>query len=419
MHLKPGFNPPSIDNSCRLVHFRHPAYPDTEPDLLRLGALDRGNENGDGDGDGNGDGNGNGIQYDFALASCCVVTGNTFANGWLATRVLPGNGQNPLFHRVSRPEDGILRDGEYHFCVGEEDPTTFKYPVIPSFDHWRFPHGHLPPPWNNLSVDLDAAHHSVPLKGKVAALVRDGACRISGYGDAVEAAHLVPLTNGHWFSSNNMARYCRSPTDPHPINDERNLITLRRDLHHLLDTRRFTLAAKPVPASPQPSSPTTPPPGAQLALHVTLPSPSGQLEDLYHNRALQPVRGIAVEFLFARFAWTLFADETMPFLNGAVRHNVLLFDPAEGCLGEESLRAAEVHERAANVFEMCFSSRSVRPRKRPRLGCSLALTDAEDFEMGGCSVPPFDLDGSDEEEEGWDAGEVYDESDEEQRGRKR
>ncbi|EAQ84892.1 hypothetical protein CHGG_08906 [Chaetomium globosum CBS 148.51] len=274
----------------------------------------------------------------------------------------------------------------------------------------------------NLNVDLDAAHHTAPLKGKIAALARDGTCRISGYGDAVEAAHLVPLANRHWFSSNNMARYCRFPTDPHPISDERNLITLRRDLHHLLDTRRFTLAAKPVSASPQPSSPTTPPPGAhaptaQLSLHVMLSSPSGQLADLYHNRVLQLVRGIAVEFLFARFAWTLFADETMPFLSGAVRHNVLLFDPAEGRLGEDSLRAAEVRERAANVFEMCYSSRSVSPRKRSRPGHSLALTDAEGFELGAAS----EMGGPDEEEADWDASEVDDESDEEQwtRGRRR
>jgi hypothetical protein len=326
-----------------------------------------------------------------------------------------------MFHRVHRPEDGILRDHEYHFCVGEEDPTTSKYPVIPSFDHWRFPHGQLPPPWNDLSVDLDA---SVPFKGKMAALARDGTCRISGYGDATEAAHLVPLANGHWFSSNDMERYCRFPADPHPINDERNLITLRRDLHHLLDTRRFTFAAKSVSGPPPPPAaepslaPAAPSATTQLALHVMLSSPSGQLADLYHNRAMQqhPVRGIAVEFLFARFAWTLFTDENMPLLSGAVSHNVLLFNPAEGRLGEESLRAAEVRKHA-NIFDTySSSSRSVSPRKRSRPGHSLGRTDAEDFES-------LSYLGVSDEGDSWDVSDVEDdnESDQEQwtRGRRR
>ena len=259
----------------------------------------------------------------------------------------------------------------------------------------------------------------------MAAMARDGTCRISGYGDAAEAAHLVPLVNGHWFRSN-MERYCRFPTEPHPINDERNTIALRRDLHHLLDTRRFTFMAKSVsgPAPPptaEPSpAPAAPSATAQLALHVMLPSPSGQLASLYHNRALQQlVRGIAVEFLFARFAWTLFTDENMPFLSGALSHNVLLFNLAEGRLGEESLRATEVRKHA-NIFETyASSSRSVSPRKRSRPGNSVGRTAAEDFES-------LSYLGVSDEGGGWDASDVDDdydddESDEEQwtRGRRR
>ncbi|KAL5866557.1 hypothetical protein ACKVWC_010451 [Pyricularia oryzae] len=47
------------------------------------------------------------------------------------------------------------------------------------------------------------------------------------------------------------------------------------------------------------------PPSAspQIALHVLLPSESDQMLELYHNRQLQPLRDIAVEFLFSRFAW--------------------------------------------------------------------------------------------------------------------
>lgn len=297
-----------------------------------------------------------------------------------------------------------------------------KYPVVPSFDHWRFPHGHLPSPWKDLRLDSYATHPDAHFKSKVAALARDGTCRISGYCDAVEAAHLVPLADGHWFRSNSMARYCSLPADPHPINDERNLVILRGDLHHLLDTRRFTFVAKPVStpallaaaaAAAPSSSPAAPTSTVQLALHVMLPSRSDQLPGLYHNRALQqPVRGLAVEFLFARFAWTLFTDENMPFHNGFAKHAVLLFDPSGGRVDEETLRSAEVR-RHAKLFESYSCSRSVSPRKRPRSSQPSSSqprrpppqTDAEAFETGSCGVPPFDLGMStDDDGEDWDAG---------------
>ncbi|KAK4144476.1 uncharacterized protein C8A04DRAFT_27662 [Dichotomopilus funicola] len=362
MQLKQVFAPPprSDDDGTRssthgnlnpkLVHFRHPAYPDAEPDLLRFSALD------------GGDGS-DGIDYDLALTSCCIVTGNTSATGWLAVRVSSSDDDKPLFHRVDRPGDGILRHLEYHFCVGELDPTTYKYPVVPSFDHWRLPHGQLPSPWKDLRLDSSTTHPHVHFKCKVAALARD--------------------------------------STPPPYQRRRNLVLLRRDLHHLLDTRRFTFVAKSVFAQPL-SSPAACMPTAQLALHVMLPSGSDQLPGLYHNRALQePVRGIAVEFLFARFAWTLFTDEHMPFLKGFVEHTVLLYNLSEDRVEEEKLHSAEIRMQA-KLFGSYSSSRSVSPRKRPRSSQPsssqpsssehrLPQTDAEASETGSCGVPPFKL----------------------------
>ncbi|KAK4241904.1 hypothetical protein C8A03DRAFT_40738 [Achaetomium macrosporum] len=350
MQLKQAFTPPE----------RH------GPDLLCLSALD----------------GGNGIEYDIALTSCCIVTGNTFATGWLATRVTPGDGGGPHFHRVGGPDDGILRDREYHFCVGEHDPVTCKqYPVVRSFDHWRFPHGDIPSPWKDLQVDSYATDPDLNLKSKAAASARDRTCRISGYFDAVEAAHLVPLADGHWFRSNNMQRYCCLPTDPHPINDERNLA---------VSTQPFAASSSSSAAHAS---------AVQLALHVMLPLRSGQLLSLYHNRALQqPVRGIPVEFLFARFVWTLFADENMPFLNGAVKHNVLLFDPSEGRSYEEALYSSEVR-KYAKLFESYSCGRSVSPRKRQRSSQPRPRTDAEAFETDWHAD-----DGDESSEEQWTRG---------------
>ncbi len=125
---------------------------------------------------------------------------------------------------VDRPQDGSLRGREY-FCVKERDPlcmpcpcilflssvapacltvsvsVVVKYPVIPSFHHWRFPHGsfdengaprgNLPLPWKNLRL-LEFVPPRPTLKGPAAAMDRDITCRVSGYMDGVEKAHLVP-----------------------------------------------------------------------------------------------------------------------------------------------------------------------------------------------------------------------------------
>ena len=44
------------------------------------------------------------------------------------------------------------------------------------------------------------------LNRRAAAVARDGTCRISGYIDAPESAHLVPLQEADWFSANYMQR---------------------------------------------------------------------------------------------------------------------------------------------------------------------------------------------------------------------
>jgi len=94
-------------------------------------------------------------------------------------------------------------------------PASDKYPVLPSFQHWRFPHGDydeggtprgkLPPPWKNLELPNFVTPRPV-LKGPAAAMDRDVTCRISGYMDAVDNAHLVPQSERLWFVSNRMER---------------------------------------------------------------------------------------------------------------------------------------------------------------------------------------------------------------------
>jgi hypothetical protein len=112
------FTPPSASlgsasSGIRLISFRHPAYPDYAPELLRLTAVD--GENRDG------------IDYQTALIACCIVTGNAWSVGWLATKDAKGG-----FTKVDRPDDGILRGAKYYFHLGDHG-TSCKLSLFLSF----------------------------------------------------------------------------------------------------------------------------------------------------------------------------------------------------------------------------------------------------------------------------------------------
>ncbi|POR32602.1 Uncharacterized protein TPAR_07172 [Tolypocladium paradoxum] len=350
MAALPPFTPPAATHALgtapRAVRFRHPAYPSSAPDLLVLRAAD-------------GDG---GLDFDVALTACCIVANADWDDGHLAQKTLAGD---HVLQRVDRPQDGLLRGREYFFCVEGRDPSLFKYPVIPSFHHWRFPHGgfdedgeplgNLPPPWRNLRLPAFVPPRPT-LKGPAAAMDRDITCRVSGYMDAVEKAHLVPEGERLWFVSNRMDRYCRRPLEVSAISDDKNILILRKDLHHLFDARRFTFVPKRFGACTSEF--------AELVTHVLLPSGSPELVGLYHNRSPQPIRGISVECLFARFAWSLFADEHIPFFQSDLEYAVRLWDKAKGEAETQTLRGLDIRS-SAQVFEATRSqSRSVSPKKR-------------------------------------------------------
>lgn len=155
-----------------------------------------------------------------------------------------------------------------------------------------------------------------------------------------------------------LPRYCCLADDAMPINDEQNLIVLRRDLHYLFDQRRFSFVAKRCSSSAESPSSST-----QLVAHVFLPRGSSELVALYQDRSPYAVSGIAVQLLLARFAWALFTDENFPFLKGTQQYAVLLFDLEKGAAVIERLRAPQIAAKAS-LFDTWSRSRSVSPRKR-------------------------------------------------------
>jgi hypothetical protein len=103
-----------------------------------------------------------------------------------------------------------------------------------------------------------------------------------------------------------------SPPSAGGIDDHRSSLALRPHLHKLFDSREF--AAAPKYAADDGAPPT-------LAVHVLIHNRQRELIQLYDNIILQPLSGIATEFLFARFARAIFSLASI-FLEGTDRRNL-------------------------------------------------------------------------------------------------
>ena len=79
-----------------------------------------------------------------------------------------------------------------------------------------------------------------------------------------------------------------SRADAEFIDDARNAILLRSDVHKFFDDKRLAFVLKPSATSP---STTT------LVVHIFIPNSASELINLYHNRSLQQLTGISVEYL--------------------------------------------------------------------------------------------------------------------------
>lgn len=154
------------------IDFVHPGYSDagTESNdiLVSLPTFDNG-----------------GVYYDIAHTACAILA----ANRWDGYFSLDKDGSDV----VEVPRDGILRKKRYYFHVPD---ASSPYPVVVRFRDWRFPHDHLPPSWAQFRDQLEGEER----QGS------SGECALSGYADAVESPHLVPVAQATWWTKNRMNR---------------------------------------------------------------------------------------------------------------------------------------------------------------------------------------------------------------------
>jgi hypothetical protein len=118
-----------------------------------------------------------------------------------------------------------------------------------------------------------------------------------------------------------------------------------------------------------------------LAVHVFSPGLSEQFVKLYHRVAIQPLHGVAPEYLFARFAWIVFAYSAQ-FLQQGVERVLYIV-----CDGETSEQ--EVNGDQCTRLYLSRKSRSLSPSKRKR-------DDRGSVQEGECGVEEQEDDEEDE-----------------------
>ncbi|KAK4136067.1 hypothetical protein BT67DRAFT_230664 [Trichocladium antarcticum] len=359
MQLRPAADEPGSQPNLSLlpalrprrVDFLHPGYPHSAV-LLSLPALDDG-----------------GIDFDTALAACGLVAGNRWNDGFFSS-------DRSGAIRAQRPDDGVLREPQYFFQL--PGPLDTPYPTVPRFAHWRFPHNDMPPLWQRWAADSAATR----MGGEAARR-----CVLSNYGDGLEMAHLLPASEDDWWLSNQMQQY--SPTQlfsSDPIDGPANLVTLRADLHRVFDERHFCFVPKVGEQSSGDSAEAAmataeqkPP---QFVLHVFNSTPSGQLPNLWHNRAVHPIPAtVAVECLFARFAWTVLSPRVFDMFlpSTPVPRRLLLWSREKGEWETEEASPEMCRKMWKNA-----RSRSPEKRSAPR------STDAAEELLVGGSPGLFD-----------------------------
>jgi len=140
-----------------------------------------------------------------------------------------------------------------------------------------------------------------------------------------------------------MFLYTSNPAQSANTDCPENAMLLRRDLHKLWDMHRFSIVPKQ----------------GHWVLHILNCTQTTELQDQYHNRMLQPIKGVSREFLLARFALAVLDDLSLFVKKPLERRLVLSDDNGPQVV---TLSAPDCYDR----FGKPSKSRSQSPQKRSR-----------------------------------------------------
>ncbi|KAI1473280.1 hypothetical protein F4774DRAFT_405077 [Daldinia eschscholtzii] len=358
VHIKPPhqaavpFSQPSIPP---FVKIRHPHYDLGHSLLFNFPALD------------------DGIEYDIVWTACCIVLGNAWTR--------PEKDQPYL--SLSRPRgspaivvpaNGILPVGTYYlhdplFATDEESP----YPITPTFHHWEFPHNNVPSLWlegHGIQPNPSHLYAASPSTFRDKVLVRDESCRMTLVRGGVEQAHWVPISAGDWFNDNMMEEYHSEETSV-GVRDVANTVLLRADVHKIWDSKDMTFVPKRRAGGTY-----------GLVMHMLSALHAGARQEkleLWHNRQPHTLYGIRPEFVFARFAWTIFNNRLFCIFNSKPpqgwRIRVREDDPMS-----ETYKHVIQHVFKISSIPLTLSQQENKDKRTPKtVGDAMSPTDYDDY----------------------------------------
>ncbi|KAH6718742.1 hypothetical protein BKA61DRAFT_262195 [Leptodontidium sp. MPI-SDFR-AT-0119] len=177
---------------------------------------------------------------------------------------------------------------------------------------------------------------------------RDIVCRVSAHSTSTEVAHLIPAHESTWFKANCMWENNNNTTldATNLLRDPNNALLLRADLHKAFDDRKFSLFPKD---------------DQGFVVHVL--QSATDLRLLYHN-ARVTIPQCEVNYVFARFAWSIFPSLTGFLTSTQKSRLVVRWDEASEDWIESEVSALSLAQRSV-------ASRSNSPTKRSRMASSV------------------------------------------------
>ncbi|GAB0132415.1 hypothetical protein EsDP_00000853 [Epichloe bromicola] len=333
------FTPEIPANFRSHIAIRHPGYIRGEDHMFSLPRLDAVDSQDETDGDENSDtadnppiGSRHGVHFDTLLVACQIITGNGFDTAYLSY-------DRPGHDRVRLSREGILVRNQYYLHVPQGDgEDTTSYAVTPNFQEWRFP-ASLPRNWQALAP-TELGHQP--------------SCIISG-SRMVEKAHVIPQAHNKWYTDNSMFDYSAGARSVSDSDDNR--FRLRPDLHKVFGDRAFAVVPKQDGRGQR-----------HLVVHFfSVVKNFGDTALDIHNRKAHSLESVAREFLFARFALTVFARIKDFVLEGDRRKLAITqrANDASGCPAWVT-SAVQMDRVQRNGLYGGGGSRSSSPTKRSR-----------------------------------------------------
>lgn len=257
--------PPDRDLPEVDIVIKHPGYQEGQNVLMLFRDFDR-------------VGKREGLHHGTVLTACQIVSGRH--HGFFTQE----KGGAP----IQLGFDDVLLGGKYYYTVPDDD----CYAIFPSFEHWPFPHDSLPSTWTKLRKPRASRLTPMPARSYTAQAIldRDPTCLLSGMGDIRERAYICPKEELRWFQANAMNNYNlnRLLIAEASVDDMSNATAMRSDIHKAYDKRFFVIVPKL----------------DRWTAHFM--EPTFHLGSLYHNMLVNLHTDVALEYMFSRFAWTIF-----------------------------------------------------------------------------------------------------------------